>query len=265
MAIVVLEFKSSSLPDQAAVDQAFVYARDLTDFHRASHNLVPYPIVVLTGAAPGMAVKWDQVVVTAPEGLELDLPILCRGPDVMGKNGVWQLTPVRRRYPQSDPRQLLINTYRVLLTRGRDGVVIWVPPMPEDETEHILLAAGVRSIPKSDGDSGWRDRGVTVVDPSESANEGGTEDLSGIAELLLPNVKTWDMAVALLPVDHVRQVLDVVELTVARYPLVRLQTVDGVPQPFIYDIDWARASPCPGWPQEAGRRYSSVPVRVTSW
>ena len=82
------------------------------------------------------------------QGLELDLPILCWGPDVVWKNGEWQLNPVRRRYPQTDPRQLLINTYRVLLTRGRDGVVIWVPPMPVlDDTEHILLAAGVRGIP----------------------------------------------------------------------------------------------------------------------
>jgi hypothetical protein len=32
--------------------------------------------------------------------------------------------------------------------------------------------------------------------------------------------------------------LDEVELTVARYPLLRLQTVDGIPQPFIYDVDW---------------------------
>lgn len=54
----------------------------------------------------------------------------------------------------------------------------------------------------------------------------------------LPQVSGWDTAEAMLPVDHVRQVLDVVELTVARYPLVRLQTVDGVPKPFIYDIDW---------------------------
>lgn len=55
----------------------------------------------------------------------------------------------------------------------------------------------------------------------------------------LPQVSTWEMAEAVLPADHVRQVLDVVELTVARYPLVRLQTVDGIPKPFIYDIDWS--------------------------
>lgn len=54
----------------------------------------------------------------------------------------------------------------------------------------------------------------------------------------LPWVSTWELAEELLPPDHVRQVLDVVELTVARYPLVRLQTVDGVPQPFLYDLEW---------------------------
>lgn len=57
----------------------------------------------------------------------------------------------------------------------------------------------------------------------------------------LPQVSTWDTAETMLPADHVAQVLDVVELTVARYPLVRLQTVDGVPQPFIYDIDWGES------------------------
>jgi 5-methylcytosine-specific restriction endonuclease McrA len=51
-------------------------------------------------------------------------------------------------------------------------------------------------------------------------------------------VNTWETAEKSLPADHVQQVLDVVELTVARYPLVRLQTIDGVPKPFIYDIDW---------------------------
>jgi 5-methylcytosine-specific restriction endonuclease McrA len=64
--------------------------------------------------------------------------------------------------------------------------------------------------------------------------------LSALAEAFraLPAVSGWDTAELMLPADHVRQVLDVVELTVARYPLVRLQTVDGVPKPFIYDIDW---------------------------
>lgn len=57
----------------------------------------------------------------------------------------------------------------------------------------------------------------------------------------LPQVNSWEAVEASLPEDHVLQVLDVVELTVTRYPLVRLQTVDGVPKPFIYDIDWGES------------------------
>ena len=57
----------------------------------------------------------------------------------------------------------------------------------------------------------------------------------------LPYVPAWETAESTLPADHVDQVLDVVELTVARYPLVRLQTVDGVSRPFIYDIEWGES------------------------
>lgn len=57
----------------------------------------------------------------------------------------------------------------------------------------------------------------------------------------LPKVSTWETAEAILAADEVKEVLDIVELTVAKYPLVRLQTVDGVPTPFIYDIDWGES------------------------
>lgn len=83
------------------------------------------------------------------QGLELGLPIVCWGEDLRWHHGAWVLTPRRRRYPQDDPEQLLRNTYRVLLTRGRDGVVVFVPPLDLlDETEHILLAAGLKPIPE---------------------------------------------------------------------------------------------------------------------
>ena len=36
-----------------------------------------------------------------------------------------------------DSLQLRVNAYRVLLTRGRDGAVIFVPPL----TEHDVTAA----------------------------------------------------------------------------------------------------------------------------
>jgi 5-methylcytosine-specific restriction endonuclease McrA len=54
----------------------------------------------------------------------------------------------------------------------------------------------------------------------------------------LPGVGTWRQAEEHLAPDRVAEVLDVVELAFARDPLVRLQTVDGVSDPFIYDIDW---------------------------
>lgn len=53
----------------------------------------------------------------------------------------------------------------------------------------------------------------------------------------LPGVSSWEAAVMAEP-DFAAQTLDVVELTVARFPLVRLQTVDGVPQPVLYELDW---------------------------
>jgi len=83
------------------------------------------------------------------QGLELDLPIVCWGEDMRWDGSAWVLSPIRRRYPIRDPKQLLRNTYRVLLTRGRDGLVVYLPPSVElDQTEHALLAAGVRPLPE---------------------------------------------------------------------------------------------------------------------
>jgi hypothetical protein len=46
-----------------------------------------------------------------------------------------------------DPRQLRINAYRVLLTRGRDACVVFVPPMAElDGTFAYLRDSGFREL-----------------------------------------------------------------------------------------------------------------------
>ena len=50
-------------------------------------------------------------------------------------------------------------------------------------------------------------------------------------------VRTWDEAEVSRPEDAA-DALDIVEVTVARYPILRLQTIDGTPSPFIYDVDW---------------------------
>lgn len=49
-------------------------------------------------------------------------------------------------------------------------------------------------------------------------------------------VASWESAKLTRPEDAAAS-LDVVELTVARYPLVHLQVVDGDPRPFIYEWD----------------------------
>jgi hypothetical protein len=82
------------------------------------------------------------------QGLEVDMPIVCWGPDYRWVDGAWRKTAIRRQPPLDDPEQILENAYRVLLTRGRDGLVIFVPrDEAMDDTADVLLAAGVRPLP----------------------------------------------------------------------------------------------------------------------
>lgn len=78
----------------------------------------------------------------ACQGLELDLPIVCWGEDVRFARGQW-ITPPMNRSSARDPHRLRINAYRVLLSRGRDGMVIFVPPIAElNETFALLVQSG---------------------------------------------------------------------------------------------------------------------------
>ena len=55
----------------------------------------------------------------------------------------------RTSVPIRDPYQLRLNAYRVLLTRGRDGTVVFVPMLRELNTTHARLAeAGFLSLDK---------------------------------------------------------------------------------------------------------------------
>jgi len=60
------------------------------------------------------------------QGLELDLPIVGWGQDLHWEGRAWQ-SPPQRRSQARDPHKLRLNSYRVLLTRGRDGSVLYVP------------------------------------------------------------------------------------------------------------------------------------------
>jgi hypothetical protein len=84
------------------------------------------------------------------QGLELEAALLAWGTDLVLNGGRWSNASART-YRQGtlvrDAFQLRINAYRVLLTRGRDGCVVFVPPLAElDETFAYLLAIGFKRL-----------------------------------------------------------------------------------------------------------------------
>ncbi len=84
------------------------------------------------------------------QGLELDAVLLAWGTDLMIENGKWSNRRAKgyaRGARVKDPFKLRINAYRVLLTRGRDVTVVYVPPLDElDATFGYLVEAGFRQL-----------------------------------------------------------------------------------------------------------------------
>jgi len=76
------------------------------------------------------------------QGLELDMPVIGWGGDLLWQDGGW-LVPPRVRKRLNNPDGITKNVYRVLLTRGRDGFVIFVPDRTElDAVFATLLESG---------------------------------------------------------------------------------------------------------------------------
>ncbi len=92
----------------------------------------------------------ETVTEFGAQGLELDAVLLAWGTDYVRKNGIWTNHKARRYRDQSrikDSFQLRLNSYRVLLTRGRDGTVVFMPPLPElEETREYLVRSGFRRL-----------------------------------------------------------------------------------------------------------------------
>jgi DUF2075 family protein len=92
----------------------------------------------------------DCVTEFGAQGLELDASLLAWGTDLIRVDGAWSNAKARGYKPNAhvrDPFQLRINAYRVLLTRGRDGTVVFIPAMQElDETHQYLVESGFRSL-----------------------------------------------------------------------------------------------------------------------
>ena len=80
------------------------------------------------------------------QGLELDAALLAWGTDLIRDNGAWSNASARGYLNSAhvvDPFRLRLNAYRVLLTRGRDATVVFVPRFKQlDQTWEYLCSSG---------------------------------------------------------------------------------------------------------------------------
>lgn len=92
----------------------------------------------------------DCVTEFGAQGLELDAALVAWGTDLIRRGGAWTnalARGYRKKALVRDAFQLRLNAYRVLLTRGRDGSVVFVPPLNElDETFDYLKSSGFLSL-----------------------------------------------------------------------------------------------------------------------
>ncbi|MCE5295727.1 MAG: DUF2075 domain-containing protein [Euryarchaeota archaeon] len=79
------------------------------------------------------------------QGLELDMPIVCWGDDLYFDKKSLKIRG-RVRYKSKDPLQVTLNCYRVLLTRGRDGMIIFVPEDGAANTFSALVDSGAKVL-----------------------------------------------------------------------------------------------------------------------
>ena len=74
------------------------------------------------------------------QGLEIDMPIIGWGEDVKWSNGQWQFSG-----RDSEKVTYRNNSYRVLLTRGREGFIVYIPQGRDDIAE-IFDKVGIKEL-----------------------------------------------------------------------------------------------------------------------
>ncbi len=104
------------------------------------------------------------------QGLEIDWSLLGWDADMYYHEGKWHeqriQTPSRFRVSTEEVKQHILNAYRVLLTRARKGLVIYIPNSGEyknpydvekyyDSTYNYLKSCGIKDLDEA-GDSGSR-------------------------------------------------------------------------------------------------------------
>ena len=72
------------------------------------------------------------------QGLEIDWTLLCWGSDLLWRDNSWRSRRfVGKRWQADKQIDLALNRYRVLLTRARHGMVVWVPANPDSSIPHV--------------------------------------------------------------------------------------------------------------------------------
>ena len=73
------------------------------------------------------------------------MPIIGWGDDMRWNGSSWVPSGATQ-----DDRDYRINSYRVLLTRGRDGFLVFIPPTPDmAPIEEVFQKVGVRKLENS--------------------------------------------------------------------------------------------------------------------
>ncbi len=98
------------------------------------------------------------------QGLELDMPIVCWDSDMLWNGHLWEKFKVKED-ADSDNNVYRVNSYRVLLTRGRDGFIIFVPPAPVlDPVYSMFRDLGIKEL------SSVKHISVDQADPEDVAD-----------------------------------------------------------------------------------------------
>jgi len=80
------------------------------------------------------------------QGLELDMPVVCWGEDALWKDGHWEFKS-KGRNGFRNPKLLTKNCYRVLLTRGRDGFIVYIPDDSRlGDNYSVLVESGLKVL-----------------------------------------------------------------------------------------------------------------------
>lgn len=78
------------------------------------------------------------------QGLELNIPVLYFGGDFLMENSRWNVRPTKH---YEDPNKTIRNIYRVLLSRGRIGLFIFIPKNKGlEETRKFFKTIGVQDL-----------------------------------------------------------------------------------------------------------------------